>query len=192
MSDKFKVLVVDDEPGMRSGVCRALRDFTVRLPDINGPVAFDVDQASSGEEAMEKIGAGAPDILLLDHKLPGISGLEVLEHIAPSQHEDMLTVMITAYASLETAISATKRGAYDFLAKPFTPEETPQHRAKGRRAADPRAAGAKLAQEKRQVRFQFISVLAHAARSAAVGDRGLPQHSQGRLGRQRPCRAAST
>jgi signal transduction histidine kinase len=161
MSDILRILVVDDEPGMRSGVTRSLRDFTLRLPDVNGEVRFDIDQAASGEEALEKIAACAPDILLLDHKLPGISGLDVLDRIGPERLEDMLTIMITAYASLETAISATKRGAYDFLAKPFTPEElhSAVRKTAGRLILSRQAR--KLALEKRQVRFQFISVLAH-------------------------------
>ena len=161
MSDVLKILVVDDEPGMRSGVTRSLRDFTVRLPDINGEVRFEIDQARTGEEALEKIDAAAPDILLLDHKLPGISGLDVLDRVGPERLQDMLTVMITAYASLETAISATKRGAYDFLAKPFTPEELHSvvRKTAGRLILSRQAR--KLALEKRQIRFQFISVLAH-------------------------------
>jgi signal transduction histidine kinase len=161
MADLFKVLVVDDEPGMRTGIARALRDFSVRLQDFNGEVYFQVDQSGSGEEALEKIAVDPPDILLLDHKLPGISGLDVLERIGPEQHDDMLTVMISAYASLETAISATKRGAYDFLAKPFTPDELRNtvRKAAGRLILSRQAR--KLAMEKRQVRFQFISVLAH-------------------------------
>ena len=161
MSDVLRILVVDDEPGMRSGVTRSLRDFPVRLTDVSGEVRFEIDQAATGEEALEKIAAAAPDILLLDHKLPGISGLDVLDRIGPERLEDMLTIMITAYASLETAISATKRGAYDFLAKPFTPEElhSAVRKTAGRLILSRQAR--KLALEKRQVRFQFISVLAH-------------------------------
>jgi signal transduction histidine kinase len=73
----------------------------------------------------------------------------------------MLTIMITAYASLETAVTATKRGAYDFLAKPFTPAELKSvvSKAAGRLVLARQAR--KLAEEKRQVRFQFIRVLGH-------------------------------
>jgi two-component system, sensor histidine kinase and response regulator len=69
--------------------------------------------------------------------------------------------MITAYASIETALSAAKRGAYDFLAKPFTPNELTStlRKAAGRLVLQRQAK--RLAEEKRQVRFQFISVLAH-------------------------------
>lgn len=158
--DPIRVLVVDDEPGMRLGVARALRDHTLRLPDFEEDIRFTVAQAETGEEALEMIAANQPDILLLDYKLPGINGLDVLEAVADKTGE-ILTVMITAYASLETAITATKCGAHDFLAKPFTPADlkatiwkTTEHLLLHRKAAQ-------LAAEKRQVRFQFISVLAH-------------------------------
>ncbi len=160
MAERLRILVCDDEPGMRLGVVRALRNFAAHLTDINEDVLFDVDQAETGEEALEKIHAQAPDILLLDYKLPGMNGLDVLEKVEIDPAE-MLTVMITAYASLETAITATKRGAYDFLPKPFTPDELKNtvRKTAGRLVLSRQAK--KLAEEKRQVRFQFISVLAH-------------------------------
>ena len=68
--DMLRVLVTDDEMGMRLGVMRTLRDFTVHVPDVNVDVAFEVEQAESGEEALEKITRQPPDILLLDHKMP--------------------------------------------------------------------------------------------------------------------------
>jgi len=158
--ETLRVLVTDDEFGMRRGVERTLREFTFEMPDIAGPIGFAVDQAESGEAALEKIQTEPPDILLLDHKMPGISGLDVLDRLA-SMKLDMLVIMITAYASIETAVTATKRGAYDFLAKPFTPDEL---RSTVRKAAA-RLILAKqtrrLADEKRQVRFEFIRVLGH-------------------------------
>jgi len=153
-------LVADDEIGMRLGVVRALRDFKVNMPDINGEVAFSVEQAGSGEEALEIIDRQPPDILLLDHKMPGISGLEVLDRLA-DMHLDMLTVMITAYASIETAVIATKRGAYDFLAKPFTPEELKSTIQKTAARLILAKEARKLTEEKRQLRFEFIRVLGH-------------------------------
>ena len=158
--DTLRVLVADDELGMRLGVARTLRDFTVRVPDVNESVAFSVEQAESGEEALEKIAGQPPDILLLDHKMPGISGLEVLDRLAVMQL-DTLTIMITAYASIETAVSATKRGAYDFLAKPFTPDELKNTVRKAAARLILAKQARKLAAEKRQIRFEFIRVLAH-------------------------------
>ncbi len=160
MPETLRILTVDDEPGMRTGVVRVLKDYAVRMPEAEGEVAFVTDHAATGEEALEKIRATPPDILLLDYKLPGISGLDVLDQVVSGQ-PDILVIMITAYASLETAVAATKRGAYDFLAKPFTPEELRNavRKAAGRMIVTRQAR--KLAQEKRQARFEFISVLAH-------------------------------
>ena len=158
--ETLRVLVTDDEPGMRLGVARALRDYTVFLPDVNDDVGFTVEQAETGEEALELIRRQPPDILLLDHKMPGISGLEVLDQVA-GMNLHMLTIMITAYASIETAVLATRRGADEFLPKPFTPGELRNalQRTAARLLLARRAR--LLAEEKRQVRFEFIRVLGH-------------------------------
>lgn len=158
--ETLRVLVCDDEPGMRLGVERTLRNFMVRIPDVNGDVAFAVEQVDSGEKALERIAVQSPDILLLDHKMPGISGLDVLDRLA-EQDLDLLTIMITAYASIETAVTATKRGAYDFLAKPFTPDELKGTVRKAAARIILAKQARKLAEEKRQIRFQFIRVLGH-------------------------------
>jgi two-component system, sensor histidine kinase and response regulator len=158
--DPVRILVVDDEPGMRLGVERTLRNFTLRLPDFEDEVTFIIRQATSGEEALTMIEDEQPDLMLLDHKMGGMSGLDVLDALGPRLNE-ILTVMITAYASLETAVTATKRGAYDFLAKPFTPDELKSTVRKATNHLLLQKQARQLAEEKRQVRFQFISVLAH-------------------------------
>ncbi|MFZ5516257.1 MAG: sensor histidine kinase [Candidatus Zhuqueibacterota bacterium] len=160
----LRTLVVDDEPGMRSSIKRALSKFKLTLPHIEDEVQFDVDVAENGEEAVRKINANRPDLLLLDYKLPGISGLEILEQVKATESE-MITIMITAYASIETAVTAVKRGAFDFLAKPFTPEELKNVVSKGTQRLILAREVEKLAREKHQVRFQFISVLGHELKS---------------------------
>jgi len=172
--ETMRVLVVDDEPGMRMAIARALKDFSVKLPDFDDDVDFTVEQAATGEEGIEKIREFNPQIVLLDYKLPGMSGLDVLEQTVDTQKE-MLTIMITAYASLETAVTATKRGAYDFLAKPFTPDELKRviRKAAGRLILIQQAR--KLAAEKRKVRFQFISVLAHELKAPLAAIEGYLQ-----------------
>jgi two-component system, sensor histidine kinase and response regulator len=169
--ETFKVLVIDDEPGMRAGAERVLRKLTVPLPDQETEVGFEVSTAASGEEGLELIASAPPDILLLDHKLPGIQGLDLLDLVA-RDHGQVLTVMVTAYASIETAISATRRGAFDFLAKPFTPDELRSvvHKASKHLVLQRRADA--LAREKRQVRFQFISVLAHELKAPIAAVEG--------------------
>ncbi|HRZ22205.1 MAG TPA: response regulator, partial [Bacteroidales bacterium] len=118
----LKILVVDDEPGIRSGVSRILRNFRVDYPFMDEPFDFEVLEAATGEEGIEIIESNPPDILLLDNKLPGIQGVEVLEYIKKKQIS-IIVVMITSYASLELAVKATSDGAYDFIPKPFTPQE---------------------------------------------------------------------
>ncbi len=171
MSEILKALIVDDEPGMVSGMERTLQNCRVEMPDIGAEVTFTIRTATSGEEALELIEQEEPDILLLDHKLPGMSGLDVLHRIE-DRKDNILTVMVTAYASLDTAVTAVKRGAYDFLAKPFTPAELKAvvHRAT-QSIINARQARA-LAKERRQVRFQFISVLAHELKAPLAAIKG--------------------
>ena len=156
----LRLLVVDDEVGMRMGVRRALRNFRSEPDDAGLVVTLAVDEAESGEQAIEMIQAKAPDIVLLDHRMGGITGLDVLnwmEEYSP----DVLTIMITAYASLENAISATKKGAFDFLPKPFTPAELKVAMRQAVKHVLAVREAKKLTEEKKRVRFQFISVLAH-------------------------------
>jgi two-component system, sensor histidine kinase and response regulator len=172
--DILHILVVDDEYGMRRGAERALRDITVSLPDINGEVRFDIKTAATGKELEERMNEGPTDILILDHKLPDMAGLDILDRLTKSSL-DLLVIMITAYASLETAVTATRRGAYDFLAKPFTPEELRGAVRKAARHLILQRQARRLAEEKRQVRFQFVSVLAHEMKSPIAAIEGYLQ-----------------
>jgi two-component system, sensor histidine kinase and response regulator len=172
--ETLNILIVDDEFGMRHGAERALRDVVLHLPDINGEVRFQIKTAADGKGFEDKLAEGPVDILLLDHKLPDVTGLEILDRLS-RRSLDLLTIMITAYASLETAVTATRRGAYDFLAKPFTPEEL---RGAVRKAAHHlivQRQARRFAEEKRQVRFQFISVLAHEMKSPISAIEGYLQ-----------------
>ncbi|MFW5699066.1 MAG: response regulator, partial [Planctomycetota bacterium] len=155
------VLIVDDEEGMRLGAARALRDFTCHLQDAACDVAFTSRTVESGEEAVAAFAEDErPDIVLLDHKLPGISGIEVLEQLG-ERIGDSLVIMISAYANIETAVRATRQGAFDFLPKPFTPAELRYvvQKAAGRLVLARRAR--ELAEQNRRVRFEFIRVLGH-------------------------------
>ena len=86
--------------------------------------------------------------------------MDVLDAMS-AQGRAVLTIMITAYATFETAVKATKLGAYDFLAKPFTPEELRYALRKATSQLILSKQALKLAEEKREIRFNFISVLAH-------------------------------
>ncbi|MBN1980063.1 MAG: response regulator [Chitinivibrionales bacterium] len=160
----FAVWVVDDEAGMCMGVKRALQDHIVSFADLNERGSFTVSTMESGEAFLEKIRTEKPDILLLDGKLPGIDGIDVLE-ILSQQKSPIVTIMITAYATLENAIKATKLGAFDFLAKPFTPDELRYSIRKASRDLILTRRAQQLAQQKKEIRFEFISVLAHELKS---------------------------
>lgn len=177
--DPIRVLIVDDEEGMRTAVSRALDRARLTLPDIDGEIRYRPETASTAEEALQRIEAAAPDVLLLDHKLPGMSGLDLLQEI---EGRGIMTIMVTAYASLETAVAATKRGAFDFLAKPFTPEElkgtvrkATHHLLLQRQARD-------LAEEKRKIRFQAISVLVHELKAPLAAIEGYLYVMKNRYG----------
>ena len=78
--ETLRVLVVDDETGMRLAVARVLSTYTVRPDETDDHVVgFAIETAETGEAALEMMAASAPDILLLDMKLPGMSGLDVLQ-----------------------------------------------------------------------------------------------------------------
>jgi len=162
--ETLRLAVVDDELGIRLGVTSILSDITVDVPEVNCRIRLQVSSWADGESFLESLSTTLPDIVLLDSKLPGIGGMEILEGTL-SLRPDVVTIMITAYATLESAVRATKLGAYDFLAKPFTPEEL---RVTVRKAIHHHVLAAqarKLMEEKRTVRFQFISVLAHELKS---------------------------
>ena len=156
----IKLLIVDDEPGIRSGITRVLRDFSVSYPFMDEPCKFEITEASSGEEAIDSVNNNLPDIVLLDNKLPGIQGIEVLEYINKN-HLDLVVVMITSYASLEVAVKATKNGAFDFIPKPFTPQELRSSMETITKQVYFRRMTKKLNTAGKQIRFQFLSVLSH-------------------------------
>ena len=118
----LKVLVADDEIGMRKGVQKVLKKAHFKLEKLDHEIRFEILEAEDGRQTIELLQKEPIDLLLLDYKMPEVSGLEVLEWIK-KEKRDVTTIMITAYASLDVAVSATKNGAFDFLAKPFTPEE---------------------------------------------------------------------
>lgn len=158
--NKLTILVVDDEPGIRSGVKRILRDFTVDYPFMDEQISFDLIEAATGEEAIEIVDSTAIDIVLLDNKLPGIQGIEVLEYISKKQY-DLLVMMITSHASLDVAVKATRDGAYDFVPKPFTPQELKASIENTTKHLFLKRMTKKLNKEGKSIRFQFLSILSH-------------------------------
>lgn len=156
----FKVLVVDDEPGIREGVKRILRNFTVDYPFMDERVEYQLEEAETGRQGIQMIENNMPDILLLDNKLPDIEGIEVLEYI--KQHKfDIVVVMITSYASLDLAVKATTDGAIDFIPKPFTPQELRASLENITKQLYLKRMTSTLNSTGKQIRFRFLSVLSH-------------------------------
>lgn len=160
----LKILVVDDEPGIRSGIERILRNFTVSYPFVEEDFAFDLIEAETGEMAIEIIDSQKIDIILLDNQLPGINGIEVLEYIKKIQY-DALVMMITSYASLDLAVKATNNGAYNFVPKPFTPQELKTAVEGITKQLYLKRMTRLMNKEGKQIRFQFLSVLSHELKS---------------------------
>mgnify|MGYP001766356121 FL=1 len=157
---QLKILVVDDEPGIRSGVHRILGNFHVTYPFMDEDYTFNILEAATGEEGIEIIDREMPDILLLDNKLPGIQGVEVLEYVRKKNY-DIVVAMITSYASIDVAVRAHNDGAIDFIPKPFTPQELKASIEQITKQQYLRRITHKLKVEGRKVRFQFLSVLSH-------------------------------
>jgi DNA-binding NtrC family response regulator len=105
---EIRILVVDDEPDMRQLLKRSLE------PDLD----CTVETASSGEAALKILEESHFDMILADIKMPGMDGLELLERIK-KEYPDVTVLMMTAFGRIETAVEAMKRGAYDFITKPF-------------------------------------------------------------------------
>jgi two-component system sensor histidine kinase/response regulator len=159
-AERLRILVVDDEEGIRLGVARVLDRFVASFPDIDAEIQYDIESAGSGEEAVARLRDVAPDIMLLDLKLPGIGGLDVLK-VARELEPPVLTIMITAYASVTTAVEATRGGTFDFLPKPFTPNEIKSAVRRATRDLILSRQAKKLAAEQRRTRFELIRVLVH-------------------------------
>ena len=111
MKDKVKILVVDDERGILE---------TLRI--LFRSEGFDVTVADSGRGAMEALAREKPDLVLSDIKMPGFGGLEVLNR-AKEVDEEIPVILMTAQASLESAMRAVNEGAYHYIQKPFANDE---------------------------------------------------------------------
>ncbi len=132
------LLIVDDEPS----ICWGLRRY-------GESCGHQVMTASSAEEAIESLHTSTPDAIILDVRLPGMTGLEAMEQIR-RQLEHVPIIVITAYGDLETAVQAVKKGAFEYIVKPFDLEtigETLQ-RALSLSVAAKRPAAAAAAHEK--------------------------------------------
>ena len=108
---KRSILIVDDERDLLQLLKRSLE------PDLD----CRIQTAPNGGAALKYLGADTFDLVLADIKMPGMNGLELLEHIKRDT-PDLTVVMMTAHGDIEMAVQAMKSGAYDFITKPFDHE----------------------------------------------------------------------
>ncbi|MDY7032779.1 MAG: sigma-54 dependent transcriptional regulator [Thermodesulfobacteriota bacterium] len=111
MNRNFRILVVDDEQIMRDSCHRVL-----------SKEKYEVTTVSSGEAGIRLTKETSFDLILLDLKMPGMDGMEALKFFK-EQDPEVVVIMITGYPDVETAVKAMKLGVYDYLSKPFTPQE---------------------------------------------------------------------
>lgn len=123
-----RLLIVDDEANLRAG-----------LRDLLSLMGYHVEEAASGQEALKLLEGEPYDLMVLDIRMPGMDGVEVMHH-ARKMCPDLSIIVLTAHASLESAIAAVKSGAADYMLKPFdieglaaTISQTLQERAEGLR-----------------------------------------------------------
>ena len=109
--DEGLILVIDDEAGMRKYLEKLLTD--------NG---YKVVLSSNGEQGLDELSKKSPDLALVDLKMPKMDGIEFLKR-AKRVFPNLPVIIMTAYASLESAIEAMRQGAYDYINKPFDMDE---------------------------------------------------------------------
>src|SRR5262249_53073321 len=105
---KSRVLVIDDEAGIRDSLRMTL--------EYEG---YDFLGAATGQEGLALVERESPDLVLLDVKMPGMDGLEVLDRLR-AMNDALPVIMISAHGTASTGFAAKERGAYDFVEKPFT------------------------------------------------------------------------
>ena len=109
--EKVRILVVDDEETVRSLFRRTLEE-----------AGYEIATAANGEEALREVSEREPEVVLLDIKMPGLSGIEILGKLA-TDWPDICVIMVTAVVDTQTAVEAMKLGAYDYITKPFKPND---------------------------------------------------------------------
>jgi len=169
MAKEERILVIDDEAGIRAGCQRALT-----------PHGYQVEVATTGQEGLTKLQKDNFALVLLDVMMPDTSGIDLLEPIL-AHDPDTVCIIITGFGTVELAVQAIKRGAYDFISKPFSADtlllavekglETRQLRQEAHRLQRIEAEAARLSQEKAmleeldRVKSTFMLRVAHELRA---------------------------
>jgi signal transduction histidine kinase len=150
---EYTILVIDDEEVVLDSCTEVLAGRECR-----------VLTAGNGAEGLKRLEEVQPDLIFLDLKMPGLSGLEVLERIR-AKHPLMVVIVITGYATVSSAVEAMKKGAFDFLPKPFTPEELRLIARRGLEHSRLVQQTLALRREKEMLRENFAAIVSHELKS---------------------------
>ena len=153
VSENATILVIDDEEAIRDSCSQVLTKAGYRT-----------QTAQDGNAGLRKITEAKPDLVLVDLKMPGMSGMELLEKIAEID-PSIISVVITGYATIESAVEAMKRNAYDFLPKPFTPDQLRIVIKRGLERRRLAIESERLRREKHMMQENFITLVSHQLRS---------------------------
>jgi len=148
--------VIDDDPVMRLSCFKILdkEDYVVETYE-------------DGEQGLKRIDEQKPDLLVVDLKMPKIGGMEVIARVHEIDPE-ICIVVITGYATIGTAVEAMKAGAYDFLPKPFTPDELRLIVKRGMERTELTQQSKRLKQEKETLERRFLTFVSHQLQSPLV------------------------
>lgn len=150
------ILIIDDE----DIICESCSKVLTKE-------GYSVEIAKDGSSGIQKVKELKPDLALVDLKMPGMSGMEVLEKIKEID-PNIATVVITGYATIESAVEAIKRGAYDFIPKPFTPDELRLIVKRGLEMRRLALESAALREEKERMKRSFITMVSHELKAPLV------------------------
>jgi len=153
MDNKAKIIIIDDEEVV-------LDSCTQILAKGN----YDLVTVRNGTLGLNKVKEFLPDLVFVDLKMPGISGFEVLDGIQEFD-PTIVTVVITGFATVNSAIEAMKKGAYDFLPKPFTPDELRVITRRGLERRELVLETIALRREKEMLREHFAAIVSHELKS---------------------------
>ena len=156
MDKKGTVLVIDDEESMRDACSQIL------IKD-----GYDVIISENSLSGIGLVKDKKPDLVLVDLKMPGINGMDVLEKIRDIE-PNIISVVITGYATISSAVDSMKRGAYDFLPKPFTSDELRIIIKRGMEKRKLTLEATSLREEKERMKQNFITIVSHQLKTPLV------------------------
>jgi two-component system sensor histidine kinase/response regulator len=153
MANKSKILIIDDEEVVRDSCTLILEGGD-----------YELATATDGTGGLKLVQEFQPDLVFVDLKMPGVSGFEVLDKIQEAD-PTIVTIVITGYATVNSAVDAMKKGAFDFLPKPFTPDEFRLITRRGLEKRELVLETIALRREREMLREHFAAIVSHELKS---------------------------